>query len=374
MTIRGTFIFTALSTGVGIGADYNTSAPTNGLVVEGKVGIGTTSPDMLLSVGSATPVGNVAHFENSTGSCYINPTTTSLSCSSDARLKNNINSLTASSGVAALMQLNPVTYNWISEATGTPAHVGFVAQQVLPILPDLVSQGPDGYYTLNYAGFTPYLVKAVQEIASISGVFEQNLIAWLGSASNGIGDLFAKNLYATNVTAQTGNFQITNASTTNADTGNFTQELCVGSTCVTPSQFEAMVAAAGQSSSGASASSESDTVSSTPDTPPVIQINGQNPAIISVGATYNDLGTTITGPQADLNLDITTYVNGTPMTPIQLDTTQAATDTIQYVVTDSAGLAATSTRTVIIQAPSPAATTPPPSLPADASSTATTTF
>jgi hypothetical protein len=37
------------------------------------------------------------------------------------------------------------------------------------------------------------------------------------------------------------------------------------------------------------------------------------------------------------------------MNPIQLDTTQAATDTIQYVATDSAGLTATSSRTVIIQ-------------------------
>ena len=162
----------------------------------GNVGIGTTSPDMLLSVGSATPVGNVAHFENSTGSCYINPTTTSLSCSSDARLKNNINSLTATSGIAALMQLNPVTYNWNSEATGTPTHVGFIAQQVLPILPDLVSQGPDGYYTLNYAGLTPYLVKGIQEIATISAGFKDALIAWLGDASNGITQFFADTITA----------------------------------------------------------------------------------------------------------------------------------------------------------------------------------
>jgi hypothetical protein len=52
----------------------------------------------------------------------------------------------------------------------------------------------------------------------------------------------------------------------------------------------------------------------------------------------------------DLNLGITTFVNGAQMSPVQIDTTQAATDTIDYVVTDSTGLAATSTRTVIIQA------------------------
>jgi hypothetical protein len=47
------------------------------------------------------------------------------------------------------------------------------------------------------------------------------------------------------------------------------------------------------------------------------------------------------------------YVNGTPMNPIQLDTTQAATDTIDYVVTDQNGLSSTSTRTVIVEAAPP---------------------
>jgi hypothetical protein len=306
-----------------------------------NVGIGTTSPDMLLSVGSATPVGNVAHFENSTGSCYINPTT-GVSCSSDSRLKTNINSLTATSGIAALMQLNPVTYNWTAEATGTPTHMGFIAQQVQPILPDLVSQGPDGYYTLNYAGFTPYLVKAVQEIASISGMFEQNLIAWLGNASNGIGDLFAKNLYATNVTADTGNFHHVTA-----------DELCAGTVCVNQQQLAAILAAAGQSNSaasgGSSSSSQSNDPSTTRNTPPVIQINGANPATIHVGDSYADLGATITGPQADLNLGLKYLLNGALVSNIVIDTSAATTDTIDYVATDQAGNTATSTRAVIIE-------------------------
>jgi hypothetical protein len=83
---------------------------------------------------------------------------------------------------------------------------------------------------------------------------------------------------------------------------------------------------------------------------PIIQINGDNPAIVQVDASYSDLGATITGPQADLNLGIATFVNGAPMNPVQIDTTAAATDTIDYVVTDQSGLTATSTRTVIIQA------------------------
>ena len=81
----------------------------------------------------------------------------------------------------------------------------------------------------------------------------------------------------------------------------------------------------------------------------MLQVNGDNPAIIHVGATYNDLGAQITGPQADLNLGIKTFLNGALVSNIVLDTTEAATDTIQYVATDQNGLAATTTRTVIVE-------------------------
>jgi hypothetical protein len=131
-----------------------------------------------------------------------------------------------------------------------------------------------------------------------------------------------------------------------------------------------MIAAAnlsGSSSTPPPPSSDSNTASTSDatDTPPVLQINGDNPAIIQVGATYTDLGATIEGPQADLNLGITTDVNDSPMNPVQLDTSEAATDTIAYVVTDSQGLTSTSTRTVLIEFPS---IVPSP----DASSTAAT--
>ena len=67
-----------------------------------------------------------------------------------------------------------------------------------------------------------------------------------------------------------------------------------------------------------------------------------------------DLGASITGPQADLNLGIKTFLNGALVSNIQLDTSTAATDTIDYVATDQAGNIGTSTRTVIIQAASAA--------------------
>ena len=53
----------------------------------------------------------------------------------------------------------------------------------------------------------------------------------------------------------------------------------------------------------AGAGASQNQASSTPASAPIISINGNNPAHIHVGATYNDLGATITGPaDADKNL------------------------------------------------------------------------
>jgi len=107
-------------------------------------------------------------------------------------------------------------------------------------------------------------------------------------------------------------------------------------------------------------------------TPPTITINGDNPAVIQVGDSYADLGATVsdTGPgqAGDSNLGLKTFLNGTLVSNIVIDTSQVATDTIDYVATDQNGLSSTSTRTVLIE---PAAA---PSIvsPDDASTTAAT--
>jgi hypothetical protein len=72
-------------------------------------------------------------------------------------------------------------------------------------------------------------------------------------------------------------------------------------------------------------------------TPPTITIT------IPVGDTYADLGATITGPTTDLNLGIMTFLIGRLVSNIVLDTSRQATDTIDYVATDSAGQTCTRT-------------------------------
>jgi len=76
--------------------------------------------------------------------------------------------------------------------------------------------------------------------------------------------------------------------------------------------------------------------------------------------SYADLGATVsdTGPgqAGDTNLGLKTFLNGTLVSNIVIDTSQVATDTIDYVATDSTGLTATTTRTVLIEAATAATT------------------
>ena len=84
-------------------------------------------------------------------------------------------------------------------------------------------------------------------------------------------------------------------------------------------------------------------------TPPSIDIQGSNPATINVGDTYTDLGAIVHDNQGH-DLSYRTFINGVLSGNIVIDTTQVATDTIDYVATDTWGNTAASTRTVIIAA------------------------
>jgi hypothetical protein len=73
------------------------------------------------------------------------------------------------------------------------------------------------------------------------------------------------------------------------------------------------------------------TQNSSSTTPPTIAINRDNPAIINVGDSYADLGATVsdTGPgrAGETNLGYKTFLNGTLVSNIVIDTSEVATDT-----------------------------------------------
>lgn len=105
------------------------------------------------------------------GTCYINGT---LFYSSDSKLKENIR--TIDSPLNKLLKIQGVQYDFKSDTIANSAEVrdfktkiskdnlGFIAQDVLKILPEVVILDPASqYYAINYNGFIPLLVESIKE-------------------------------------------------------------------------------------------------------------------------------------------------------------------------------------------------------------------
>ena len=78
---------------------------------------------------------------------------------SDARLKENVEPLT--NALSDVCKLEGVSFNWIDSGKKS---TGFIAQQVEPILPDVVTTNEDdGIKSVNYVGMIGHLVEAIKE-------------------------------------------------------------------------------------------------------------------------------------------------------------------------------------------------------------------
>ncbi len=170
---------------------------------------------------------------------------------SSRRFKENIADMQY--GLNAILQLRPITFTFKESMNfGTTTQLGFIAEEVEGVIPEIVAYGNDGLPSgLNYPLFTAVLTKASQEInfnlMAISSTtasstpesqafatsFFANLFSkitdWLASATNGIGDFFANRVR--------------------------TKELCVGDasgaeTCITKAQLDALLSGAAASGSG----------------------------------------------------------------------------------------------------------------------------
>lgn len=85
---------------------------------------------------------------------------------SDRRLKKDITYLTGSI-IDEVLSLRPATYRYLDNEASTPKSMGFIAQEVGEVFPDLVGNQEGPYLSLNYADFAVLAIKAVQEQQSI---------------------------------------------------------------------------------------------------------------------------------------------------------------------------------------------------------------
>jgi hypothetical protein len=145
-----------------IGNGSSTAARANAFTVlkNGRVAIGHDTPSEMLDVSGNARIRSIA---SGTYLGVVNRTAdgTLTTSTSDVRLKENVTTL--SDGLNKVVQLRGVNFNWKSDENKT-TKIGFIAQEVQKVLPELVFVNPtDGYYGVNYAEMTAVLVEAVKE-------------------------------------------------------------------------------------------------------------------------------------------------------------------------------------------------------------------
>jgi hypothetical protein len=90
---------------------------------------------------------------------------------SDARLKKNIQPL--GYGLREVMQLNPISYNWIDNAM-PGRKIGLIAQDVQHIVPEVVTGDPQNdTLGMNYAEIVPVLINAIKDLNNEVNELEQ---------------------------------------------------------------------------------------------------------------------------------------------------------------------------------------------------------
>lgn len=136
-TIQNMYGSGAISVEGGLDVDGDINIK-NDLYVDGKVGIGTTSPDYKLDVNG--DVGASGYFHTS-----------------DISLKENVEPI--SGALDKVLGLEGVSFNW--KENEEPS-IGLIAQDVEKILPEIIS-GEDGSKSVQYANLVAVLIEAVKE-------------------------------------------------------------------------------------------------------------------------------------------------------------------------------------------------------------------
>ena len=155
-----------------------------GLILNGRTNdISTSGPDVFvnptgeLCVNTTIDNGNYkvqingdiyatsARFTNVANSGYyatlsLQSNGTLTTASSDQRLKKNIETIT--NPLDKVMALRGVTYNW-KDSSMPKRMMGMIAQEVLPVAPELVFQNKKtGYYGINYGETAGLLIEAIK--------------------------------------------------------------------------------------------------------------------------------------------------------------------------------------------------------------------
>jgi hypothetical protein len=160
------------STGNYIEMQINASKTILGM--QGNVGIGTETPSVQFHTTGDVRFAGLVNYD---------PVETDADGdiidggASDFNLKNSIEPINY--GINCINKLKPVSYLWNDvnrKLDSTIPDIGFIAQDVMDVIPEAVRSNGDGDLQLNYKAITATLVKAIQEQQALIKALEQRII------------------------------------------------------------------------------------------------------------------------------------------------------------------------------------------------------
>ncbi len=173
---------------------FAASAVNQKLTINGNVGIGTTTPYQQLSVAGGVALPGIA---NGAGTAYLCTTlasgiisTSTTACNpSSLRYKENVQTL--SYGLSDILKFHPVSYDYKPELLVPGHQVGFVAEEMYQVIPEVVGLKDGQPDNIDYAKLTAVLTKAVQELnAKIDNLTSTSSGAMVTDGSGFIDTLF----------------------------------------------------------------------------------------------------------------------------------------------------------------------------------------
>ncbi|KAJ3255153.1 hypothetical protein HK104_007168, partial [Borealophlyctis nickersoniae] len=96
---------------------------------------------------------------------YLSNGGTTWTSYSDERLKKEITTIDDSTALNKVLRLRPVSYLWKSDSDDAAKRLGLIAQEVEPIIPEIVSEGSDGMLGITYTDLVPMLISSVKKLA-----------------------------------------------------------------------------------------------------------------------------------------------------------------------------------------------------------------
>jgi hypothetical protein len=81
---------------------------------------------------------------------------------SDKRLKEKIEPI--NDVLSKVLSIKPIYFEYINKNSfPLGRHIGFIAQEIQPLFPEIINEDPNGFLSLDYSKMTPILLQAIKE-------------------------------------------------------------------------------------------------------------------------------------------------------------------------------------------------------------------